>query len=263
MKRAISGPVLVVFVGLACGNEEAAAPAAPDAGGATEATSSKVDLKPFETAFSEIVQTKRTGDNTKRRDQCLAQEPKVSEAAEKHTTDPKLQQFVSQFAQYCPEAVEARKLMKKASEKGPAMPELSAAMKSMFTEASLKTDLKKAKAIAKKKGDPEESCKKIMLTTHVVGEKKKQTKKTKKLLKEATAFCEGSAIVAAIGFHLREAEKAEKADQPADLSAHCTAALTKMNSLKAGKSKPSFEESMKTVCREVYALKPMLDSRGS
>src|SRR5262245_47567121 len=128
---------LVLFVGLACGKKEAAAPsAAPDAGTATEAPSSKVDLKPFETAFSEIVQTKRTGDNAKRRDQCLALEPKVSEASDKHAADPKLQQFVSQFAQYCPESIEAHKLMKKAAEKGPAMPELSAAMKSMFTEAS-------------------------------------------------------------------------------------------------------------------------------
>jgi hypothetical protein len=262
MKRIVV--VVMVALAVACAEEQKQASAAADASAPeTEAASSKVDLKELETAFSEIVVTKRAGDNSKRRDQCLALEPKVAEKVEQHATDAKLQQFASQLSSYCPEAIETRKMMKKASEKEPPMPELSATMKSMFTEATLKTDLKKAKAVAKKKGNPEETCKKIGLTARVVGEKKKKNKKTKKLLKDATAFCEGAAVVAAIRFHLREAEKAEKADQPGPLSEHCTAALSRLTSVKSEKSKASLEESMKSLCREAYALKPMLESRGS
>jgi hypothetical protein len=256
---------ILVVVALACACAEGEQPtAAADASAPqNEAASAKVDLKELEAAFSEIVVTKRAGDNSKRRDQCMVLEPKVAEKLEQHATDAKLQQFASQLSSYCPEAIETRKMMKKASEKEPPIPELSATMKSMFTEATLKTDLKKAKALAKKKGNPEEACKKIGLTARVVSEKKKKNKKTKKLLKDATGFCEGPAVTSAIQFHLREAEKAEKADQPGPLSEHCTAALTKLASLKSAKSKGSLEESMKSLCREAYALKPMLDSRGS
>jgi hypothetical protein len=254
--------MLLIALALSCGKSEQ--PASGDAAAAeAEPPAKKAELKDLEEAFSEIVQSKRANDNAKRRDQCIALEPKVAERTEKFPADTKLQQFASQLSSFCPEAIESRKLMKKAAEPEPAMPELSATMKSMFTADSLKTDVKKAKQIAKKKGDPEETCKKIGITAKVVGEKKKKDKKTKKLLKEAVSFCEGPARVITVQYHLREAAKAEKGDQATTLSEHCTAALSKLMHVKAEKSKAQLEQTMKSLCREAYALKPMLDSRGS
>jgi len=254
--------MLLIALLLAC-DKPAEEKASADAAAAEQPASKKADIKDLEAAFSEIVQTKRANDNAKRRDQCLDLEPKLSERVEKYPTDAKLQQFASQVSSFCPEAIESRKLMKKAAEPEPALPELSATMKSMFTADSLKGDVKKAKAIAKKKGDPEETCKKIGLTSKVVAEKKKKDKKTKKLLKEAVGFCEGPARVATVQFHLREAAKAEKDDQASPLSEHCTAALSKLSHVKEEKQRAKLEQAMKSLCREAYALKPMLDSRGS
>jgi hypothetical protein len=255
---------LVIALVFACNEaEQPSASGDAAAGEAAEAPSKKADIKDLEADFSEIVQTKRAGDNGKRRDQCLALEPKVAERVEKHPADVKLQQFASQLGSFCPEAIESRKLMKKAAEPEPSMPELSATMKSMFTADTLKSDVKKAKQIAKKKGDPEDTCKKIELTARVVSEKKKKDKKTKKLLKDAVGFCEGPARVATVQFHLREAAKAEKGDQANTLSEHCTAAISKLMHVKAEKQRARLEEAMKSLCREAYALKPMLESRGS
>jgi hypothetical protein len=254
--------LLLAALALGCSTQEQAAPDAASTETPAAPENDKADIKDLEAAFAEIVQTKRAGDNDKRRDQCLALEPKLHERAEKFPKDAKLQQFASQLGSFCPEAIESRKLMIKASEKEPSMPELSATMKSMFTADTLKRDFKKAKAIAKR-GDPEEICKKIGLTASVVGEKKRQNKKTKKLLGQATSFCDGPATVASVKFHLREAAKAEKEGQSTALSEHCTRALSRLMDVKSEKQKAKLDQSMKSLCREAYALKPMLDSRGS
>jgi hypothetical protein len=261
--RSVLVTVLALTLG-SCKSEEKTAPADAAEAAAAKAPEGKADLTELETAFSEIVQTKRANDNPKRRDQCIALEPKVADLQKTHATDNKLQEFASKLTEFCPEAIESRKLMIKAAEPEPVMPELSATMKSMFTADSLKGDLKKAKAIAKKKGDPEDVCKKIGLTLRVVNEKKgKRDKKTKKVIKEAGTFCSGPAPVMTVQYHLRAAAQAEKNDKPADLSAHCTAALSKLVHVKAQKPRNQLEQSVKGLCREAYALKPMLDSRGS
>ncbi len=257
----------ILWMGLlafACSEAKEKPSEAVDAAGeAAQMDKGKSDLKELEAAFAEIVQTKRAGDSAKRRDQCIELEPKVAERLAANASDVKLQQFAQQLDSFCPEAIESRKLMKKAAEPEPPMPELSPTMKRMFTASSLKADFKKAVQTAKKKGDPEEACKKIGITARVVGESKRKDKKTKKLLKSATAFCEGPAAIATVQFHLREAAKAEKADESGPLSEHCAAALARLMDVKPGKQRDRLDQEIKGLCREAYALKAMLDSRGS
>lgn len=250
--------ILALSIGACGGGEKAKEAEAPADAEATEATpaSAKAELAELEAELVEI--GKQKADAEKRRELCLSFEPKVDAKLVARPTDVKLQQFGTKLSAFCGEATEARRKMKKAAEPLPAVPELSASMKSGFTASLLKSDLGSAKALVKKGGNPEEICRRLELTGKVVAESKKKDKKTKKLLKEAAAFCEGPAVAAGIRFHEEAAKKAEAEEQPASLAEHCTIALVKIQTLPAGKVKDGLEAPLRSTCREVYALRELL-----
>lgn len=258
MVRKLSAGWLVVL--FACGGggepqkEAAADAAAPAAEAPTGIT--KAELTELEGQLAEIGKLK--GEPDKRREMCLGFEPKIDARVTAKPDDAKLQQFAAKLSAFCGEATEARRKMKKAAEPLPPVPELSATMKAGFTASLLKSDLASAKALAKKKGDPEEICKRLNLTAQVVSEQKKKDKKTKKLLKETEAFCSGPAIAAGVRFQEEAAQKAESEEKPTELAEHCTTALVRLQRLPAGKVKDGLEAPLRSTCREVYALRDLL-----
>ena len=84
--------------------------------------------------------------------------------------------------------------------------QLSAAFASTFTHSDLKKTFKAAKRQAKRKQDPTKSCAEVKLLADTLGSKK--SKKTRKLVKKAMAFCNGRAHLSAARFHLEAAKAA-------------------------------------------------------
>lgn len=237
-------------------NEEASAPA--DTGQAA-APEEKKEVSGLEAGLAEVVKAKRAGEDTARREKCLALEPKLAEAQEAAKSDPKVQKLASQIVSFCPEATQTRRFMTKAAEPKPHLPKLSPALKKIFTAKNLKKTLAKAKKAAKRKQDPKEHCDSAVVTAKYLESKKRMARKTRKLVKRTYAYCHGAGALASVRFQLRAAVAAKKDEKPVELSEHCTAAVATLVEARGGKKRDRLEARAKELCLEAYAMKAMLE----
>lgn len=250
-----------VALGLvACADEKktevaAAAAEAPK----EEAAAAGVDVEGLKAKLATIVVAMRDKDVVARRAACLEAVPELESMLVASSHDKKVAAVGTDLLPLCPEITETKKLMEKLANPPPSI-QLSAAY-AQFTHSDLAKSFKQVKRIAKKKQDPAPLCSEIRVLTDHLGSKK--AKKTKKLVKKASKFCNGYAHLASAQFHMRVVERAMAEEATAALVESCVHGVKQLAEAPAGKLHDKLDAEAKERCVEAVALQGMLRSGAS
>lgn len=212
------------------------------------------DLAELIAARESLVIAKKKETQDERRQKCLEVEPKI-EAWSKGKATKKREENLSQVRGLCGEAIETRRLMKKAAEPAPEI-NLSPALQKVFSSKAMAQTFKKAKKAARR-GDPQEHCDRALLTARYLEAKGKLKKKDRKLIKKTKSFCQGKGAVATIKFRLKAAEVALAEGKAMELSEHCVAVVTTLRGAQGKLSR--YQEMGDKLCLEANAMKSLLD----
>ncbi|MEQ8272061.1 MAG: hypothetical protein RMA76_15510 [Deltaproteobacteria bacterium] len=231
-------------VGVAA-NEAVAEPEAPGA-----------DVAELKEDLAKIVGAVRDRDVAGRRATCLKAVPKIEAMQVKTPDDKALTAVATDLLPMCVEMTETKKLLDKLANPPPSI-QLTGAY-AQFTRGDLVKTYKKAKRAAKRKQDPAPLCSEIRVLTDHFGSKK--SKKTRRLVKKASKFCDGYAHLASARYHMRVVDKALQEGAMDALVSSCVHGVKELAHAPAGKLHDALEAKAQSQCVEAVAMQGMLRS---
>ncbi len=252
--------VAIALSVVACDDEEKKPEAAASAAEApAEGEAAETDVSALKEDLATIVKAVRDVDVAGRRKACLATVPKIEARLKADPDNKKVSAVATDLLPLCVEMVETKKLLEKLANPPPSI-QLSAAY-AQFTHNDLKKTYRQAKRLAKRRQDPAKLCSEIRVLTDHLGSKK--ARKTKRLVRKAKKFCDGTAHVASARYHLRAAEQALKEGAMNTLVESCVYGVKELAEAPAGKLHAKLDAAAQEQCLEAVAMQGMLRSDAS